>query len=237
MKDEAPFGRILASLHEAALDPARWPGFSAVVDEALGVHGGSLMFGDGQSSEDARIAFFWTCSHGERRLDLERLYHGTYYPLDERVPRLRHAPDGQLFHNTDVLTERELKTSPVQHAFREVHCGNAVNVRLDRPRGSRILWMVLAPDAAQPTELDVATVAETLHFTRAGSQAAVLLARGMTVREIAAATGRRESTVRSHVKHMFTKHGLNRQADLVRLVRSLAGVRRGGPDAEDVPGS
>ena len=97
--------------------------------------------------------------------------------------------------------------------------------------------LVLAPDAAQPTELDVATVAETLHFTRAECQAAVLLARGMTVREIAAATGRRESTVRSHVKHMFTKHGLNRQADLVRLVRSLAGVRRGGPDAEDVPGS
>ena len=37
-----------------------------------------------------------------------------------------------------------------------------------------------------------------------------------------AATGRRESTIRSHVKHMFAKHGLSRQADLVRLVLSLA---------------
>ncbi|MDE0350469.1 MAG: helix-turn-helix transcriptional regulator [Gammaproteobacteria bacterium] len=389
MKDEATFARILAALHEAALDPARWPGFSAVVDDALGVHGQSLIFGDGDSNEDARIAFYWTCTHGERRLDLERLYHGTYYPLDERVPRLRHAPDGQLIHNTEVLTERELKTSPVQHAFRQVHCANAVNVRLDGPRGSRIMWMVhdpihddgwssaqldlirrllphirqtvrvqvalgragtlgrtleglleaaglgviqldrrarivaandrartllragdvlfdtggclsaqpptanaelqdllaralppfgirgaggtmaarrpsgsplvlhvipvgggeadpgawpvaalvLVPDAAQPTDLDVAIVAETLRFTRAESQAAVLLARGMTVREIAAATGRRESTVRSHVKHMFTKHGLTRQADLVRLVRSLAGVQGGAAGTGDTPES
>ena len=40
MKDEAAFGRILASLHEAARDPGRWPRFAAVVDEASGVCGG-----------------------------------------------------------------------------------------------------------------------------------------------------------------------------------------------------
>ena len=56
------------------------------------------------------------------------------------------------------------------------------------------------------------------------SRVAVLLARGMSVRGIAAATGRNESTIRSHVKHMFTKHRLSRQADLVRLVQSLAGA-------------
>ena len=388
MKDEATFERILASLYEAALDPARWPGFSAVVDEALGVHGGSLMFGDGESDEDVRIGFQWTCTRGERRPDLERLYFGTYYALDERVPRLRRAPDGRLFHNTEVFTEQELKTSPVHHVFsNQTNCGNAVNVRLDGPCGSRIVWMVhdpidddgwssarldlirrllphirqtvrvqvalgragtlgmtlerlleatglgviqldgrgrivaandrarsllrtgdvlfdadgclfactpttnaelqnlfaralppfgtrgaggtmiakrragwpplvlhvipvggadtdpgawpvaalvLVPDATEATDLDVGAVAETLRFTRSESQVAVLLARGMTVRETAAATGRQESTVRSHVKHMFTKHGLNRQADLVRLVRSLAGVQIGGKGDEDI---
>ena len=45
----------------------------------------------------------------------------------------------------------------------------------------------------------------------------------MSVGEIAVATGRKESTIRTHVKHMFAKHGLSRQAELVRLVRSLAG--------------
>ena len=33
--------------------------------------------------------------------------------------------------------------------------------------------------------------------------------------------GRAESTIRSHVKHMFAKHGLSRQADLVRLVLAV----------------
>jgi len=372
--DEATFDRILASLYEAALDPARWPGFSAAADEALDVHGSSLMFADGKSDADIRIAFHWTCTRGERRHDLERLYFGTYYPLDERVPRLRHAPDGRLFHNTEVFTEQELKTSPVQHLFNQFNCGNAMNVRLDGPCESRITWMVhdpvhddgwssaqlhlirrllphlrqtvrvqvalgwagtlgrtleslleatglgvvqldararivaandralgllrtgdvlfddddrlfaraptantelqallaralppfgirgaggsmtanrsagaplvlhvipvggrdthpgawpvaalvLVPDAAA-TDVDLDAVTETLGFTRAEGQVAVLLARGMTVREVAAATNRGESTVRSHVKHMFTKQGLNGQPDLVRLVRSLAG--------------
>ena len=47
--------------------------------------------------------------------------------------------------------------------------------------------------------------------------------------ESAWATGRKESTIRTHVKHMFAKHGLSRQIDLVRLVLSLAGV----PESRD----
>lgn len=389
--DEATFGRILASLHEAALDPARWPDFSAAAEEALGLHGTSLMFGDGElaSGEDARIAFYWTCIHGERRLDLERLYIGTYYPLDERTPRLRHAPDGRLLHNTEVLTPREMKTSPAYHALREyADAGDAVTVRLDGPRGSRILWtlhdpidrdgwtsartdlirrllphlrqavqiqvalggagalgmtlarlletvgmgviqldrrarivavngpalgqlrsgdalfdadgclfaraaaanaelqellaralppfgtpatggsmavrrpagaplvlhvvpvggpethpgpwpvaaLVLVPDAVA-ADVDAGAVAETLGFTRAESQVAVLLARGMTVREVAAATSRGESTVRSHVKRMFAKQGLTRQRELVRLVRSVAGAAVLRPDGSDASGA
>ena len=50
------------------------------------------------------------------------------------------------------------------------------------------------------------------------------MAEGKTVRGVAEATGRPESTIRTHVKHMFAKHCLTRQADLVRLVRSPAGV-------------
>ena len=36
--------------------------------------------------------------------------------------------------------------------------------------------------------------------------------------------GRQKSTNRFHIKRMFTEHGLSRQAELVRLVRSLAGA-------------
>ena len=40
------------------------------------------------------------------------------------------------------------------------------------------------------------------------------------------ATGRGESTIRSHVKHMFAKHGLPRQADLVLSLASVPESRR-----------
>ena len=66
--------------------------------------------------------------------------------------------------------------------------------------------------------------AAALGLTGMESRVAVLLAEGMNVREVAAATDRKESTIRSHVKHMFARHGLSRQADLVRLVLSLAGA-------------
>ena len=88
----------------------------------------------------------------------------------------------------------------------------------------RVAALVLVVDPAQEAAIDPALAAAALDLTGMESRVAVLLAQGMTVRQVAAATGRKESTVRSHVKHVFAKHGISRQADLVRLVRSLAGT-------------
>ena len=82
--------------------------------------------------------------------------------------------------------------------------------------------LVLMVEPGRHPRLDPDVVARTLGLTPAESQVAALLADGKTVRDIALATGRLESTIRSHVKHMFAKHGLSRQADLVHLVLSLA---------------
>lgn len=90
MSERETFERMMASLQETALDRARWSGASALIDEALGVHGNTMVFGD----EDVRIYFAWICFRGERRRDLERLYYETYYHLDGRVPRVRCLPDG-----------------------------------------------------------------------------------------------------------------------------------------------
>ena len=84
--------------------------------------------------------------------------------------------------------------------------------------------LVLVIDPASQTRINPAVAAAALGLTPAESRVAVLLADGKTVREVAEAAGRLESTIRTHVKHMFAKHRLRRQADLVRLVRSLAGV-------------
>ena len=48
------------------------------------------------------------------------------------------------------------------------------------------------------------------------SRVAVLSAEGRSVRG--------ESTIRSHVKQLFARHGLSRPAELVRLVLALAGA-------------
>ena len=372
------FERILASLHEAALDPARWPRASALIDEALGTHGSSLASGDGESEEDYRIYFMWTCFRGERRRDLERLWFETYYPIDEGIPRLRRLPFNELIDITDLYTEEERKTSEAYNALRTLgHAGNAIDVRLKGTDGLRILWRVNDPidgdgwssaqrdrirrvvphirqtvrvqqtlaraDAVDATleemldrnglgivqldergrilaandrardmlrtrdglldddgflfaraprdddrlqallsralpsfgaqgtggstvvrrpgalaslvlhvspvvrreadfpdghvaapvlvvdptsraAVDPAVVAAVLDLTGMESRVAVLLAQGMSVSQVAAATGRKEGAIRTHVKHIFARHGFSRRAELVRLVRSLAGA-------------
>ena len=375
MNEEGTFERILASLHEAALDPDRWPGASLLIDESLGTHGNSLVCADGESVGDIRFYSAWICLRGERHPELERLYFGTYYPLDEQIPRVLSSPFNRLFHITELYTERELKTSEAYNAHRtHAHAGNAIEVRLRGSNRLRILWqvsdpvdgdgwssvqldrirgllphirhvvrvqqtlagagvlgktltelievsglgimqldgrgrivavndqardllrtgdavldrdrllfarlqrdnddlqrllnralpplgvrgaggssivrrdtlpplvlhvhpvewqktdfpfspvaaLVLVVDPVSEAALDPAVVAAALDLTGMESRVAILLAQGMSVREIATTTGRKENTIRSHVKHIFAKHGLSRQAELVRLVSHLA---------------
>ena len=378
MSEWDAFESILASLHEAALDPGGWPGASGQIDEFLGTHGSTLGCGNGQWDEDFRIYFMWTCMRGERRRDRERFYLENLYPLDEALSRLRRLPYGQLTPITDVYTEEELKSSEVYNALRtDAHAGHAINVRMKGPDGARIMWQVKDPvdgeawsssqlnrigrlmphvrqavsvrqtlagvgalgatltemldatglgiiqldargrvsaandrardllrtgdrlfdkngllfarspqddgdlqkllsralpssgaqgaggsmvlrgadplpplilhvnpvgpletdyrispvaalvlvfDPATRVDIDPAVVARAFDLTKMESRVAVQLAQGMSVHEIAAAMGRKESTIRSHVKRIFLKHGLSRQAELVRLVRPLVGA-------------
>ena len=84
------------------------------------------------------------------------------------------------------------------------------------------LLLVVDPESRISIEPDIAGAA--LGLTAAESRVAVLLAEGMNVRQIAAATGRKESTIRWHVKNILNKLGLSRQTDLVRLLLPLAGA-------------
>ena len=86
----------------------------------------------------------------------------------------------------------------------------------------RIAALVLVIDR-EPTGIDPDIVRTALGLSTAESCVAVQLAEGMTVRDIAAATGRSEKTVRWHVQQVFEKRGISRQVDLVRQVLSLDG--------------
>ncbi len=146
MSERDVFDRIVAALYEGALDDAHWPAASALIDDGLRAKGNGLVFGARHPEEAARIFYAGFFRRGRRRRGLERLYFDGYYPRDERVPRLRRLPDSQLVHVTDLYTDEELKTSPTYNEALALGDGqNSLNVRMDGPAGSRIVWVINDP--------------------------------------------------------------------------------------------
>ncbi|MDE2690929.1 MAG: helix-turn-helix transcriptional regulator [Acidobacteriota bacterium] len=81
---------------------------------------------------------------------------------------------------------------------------------------------ILLVEPGSPPEMDARRLTDLYDLTPSEGRLALLLARGQSVSEIAASTGRKESTVRWHVRNLHPKLGVHRQADLVRLVLSTA---------------
>ncbi|MCY4616564.1 MAG: helix-turn-helix transcriptional regulator [Chloroflexi bacterium] len=140
MSYQGTFKHLLAALHDATLDDARWPAASALIDEACGIRGNGRVVGEG-SKDDIQARFIGFYHRGQRREDLEREYLEDYHPTDERVPRFRQLPDGRLAHVTDLYTAEELKTSPTYNEMlRRIDQQDSVNVRLEEPDGAHIGW-------------------------------------------------------------------------------------------------
>ena len=92
----------------------------------------------------------------------------------------------------------------------------------------RVAALALVVDADARPRIDPARVAAALGLTPAQSQVAALLAEGLSVREVAAATGRQANAVYFLLKQIYKKQGISRQADLVRLVLSLTELSEAG---------
>ena len=145
MNERDVFERLLASLHEAVLNPDLWSTTSALIEEAVAVKGNALFIAQ-SVARDAPMLFATRYNRGERRPDLERQYLEDYHPWDERIDRLRSLPDGKLVHITQLYTEQELKTSRSYNEFCRRSSGeNSLNVRMDGPDGSTITWAILNP--------------------------------------------------------------------------------------------
>ena len=71
--------------------------------------------------------------------------------------------------------------------------------------------VVVVVDPTRRPRLDPALVAAGLGLTPMESQVAVLLTEGKSLREVAAATGRKETTIRWHLRQIFAKRGIARQ--------------------------
>ena len=111
MNPDDAFERCLEALYEAALDDACWPAATSLIEEAAGFRKNVLVVGEG-FGDDARLYFARFLERGDSREDLGREYLEVYYPHDEKVPRVRRLPHGQLAHTLDLYTEEERKTSP-----------------------------------------------------------------------------------------------------------------------------
>ena len=90
-----------------------------------------------------------------------------------------------------------------------------------QPQQVAALVLVVDPDRA--ARVDQGLVSEALGLTPAEARLAVMLAAGHGVPAIAALTGSTEGTVRWHMKQIYRKQRISRQADLVRRVLSLDG--------------
>ena len=82
--------------------------------------------------------------------------------------------------------------------------------------------LVLIVEPGRHPRINPALVATTLELTPAETHVAVGLAEGKRVRDMAEATGHTTAAVYWHLQQIYQKHSISRQADLVRLVLSLA---------------
>ena len=146
MSQQDTFDRIVAALHDAALDDSLWPRTSALIDEAVGMAGSHLTIESGHTRDDAEFVFGDAYCHGEV-VEMGRMYANIYFSHDERVTQLLHLPDSRVVHVTNVYTEQELKTSPTYNEFLcRFGAGNGLNLRMDGPDGLHIIWAMTDPD-------------------------------------------------------------------------------------------
>ena len=82
--------------------------------------------------------------------------------------------------------------------------------------------LVLIVEPGRQHRINPELVATTLELTPAETQVAVWLAEGNSVGEMADATGHTKAAIYWHLQRIYQKHSISRQAEMVRLVLSLA---------------
>ena len=89
-------------------------------------------------------------------------------------------------------------------------------------RARHVAALVLIVEPGRQHRINPDLVATTLELTPAETRVAVWLAEGKSVGDMADATGHTKAAIYWHLQRIYQKHSISRQADLVRLVLSLA---------------
>ena len=182
--------QIVASLNEAMLDDTRWPEASALLDQACGAKGNILTFGGDVPANDLELFFVKCHQRGEDRREWAREYFRLYHRADEHIPRLIRLPDGEVVPRASLFSESERKTSPTYNeGLPRYDMRDGLTVRLDGPRGSRIVWGIGDPvDADGWSSSQIEMVARVLphirQYVRVRSTLADAAALGASVSEL-----------------------------------------------------
>ena len=162
--------------------------------------GGILRNGDGLSDRDGTLR----ARAPADQVRLERLL-GNALPASDAPP----VGGSLLLRRSSVLPPFVVHVKPV--AVPQPDYG-----------ARHVAALVLIAEPGRRHRINPETVATTLELTPGETRVAVWLAEGRSVREMAEATGRTEGAIYRHLKQIYRKQSISRQADLVRLVLSLA---------------
>lgn len=143
--NQQAYDRVLTALNEAAFDDACWPEASKMMDEACGAKGNIVVIGDDGVNGDVEISLARIYFHGQRSVYWERRYFGKLYQVDERIPRLRQLPSGQLVDVRSLYTARERKQGIVYNELVRGEAQHGLNMRLALPDGAKITWQITNP--------------------------------------------------------------------------------------------
>ncbi|WP_419939889.1 helix-turn-helix transcriptional regulator [Candidatus Palauibacter sp.] len=135
-----PLERIVASLHEAALDEARWPEADRTIGEINRTSGSALTLHERQGTHPA-VLLTRICLAGRRRKDWESRYFNDYWAGDEAAPRIARLEPGRLVFTGDLYTDAEKKTSRTYNeALADARAQNGLYMRLDAPNDLGVVW-------------------------------------------------------------------------------------------------
>lgn len=168
MAQQDLFRRVLTSLQEATLDPARWPDVAGLMDKVSGTHGNALLVSNAAGEPCRTVAFWRVCIGGRRYRDVEQEYFREYWPEDEGVCRARWLPDGVLVPTSDLYTDEEKKTSATYNEIMGT-CGarKGLYVRLAAAERSQVIWILgESTDARGWTSAQVEAIEEVLPHLR-----------------------------------------------------------------------
>ena len=94
----------------------------------------------------------------------------------------------------------------------------------DELLASNCCVLVLVHDVAESRCADVDMLTSMYGLTQMEARLASALSGGHSVQSAAALLRMQPTTARTHLKHVFSKLGVNRQQDLVRMLASLSGL-------------